>query len=967
MATGPNRFRSATARAEAARSKLLDGFGAEAEWITESESSVTWCAGPASTMFDVTSASGADLAGLSVTAFVAYIDDINVGRGLVEAGNQASAGFRWLLLGDDDRTLSSVAQDIDDPGRWKHWHDSVVPQLETDGRPFICLHSLFVFGDPVVEVPIEVMELIVREQIAKANALVTNWDDLFEGDGEDVGEPILGGGRDGTVRMEDWNEVLWHFDHHVTPWANRLSANKVAEAIAAAHVRSIDRLESSGQQAWFGAGSLQWEVPFGPGPYPGAICSAIYSDYGKTSTSFVQAHPRDGGSPFPQYGAGMHLVMRLGSWPRYVEEPIVVAELLNLQRFGTSVSTSPLSCHGLGAWTVMRNEVVWAMFIPTYWANTLEPEILAIFLDEVLENTARLSWAARPALGVDAWDEAPQPGGLVAGWEARGETFGEPDIGIDCGVTLLDQTWDLLVVNDTQWANASPNRLDYLLSDRPVTITSEPTGTFRFASLVTTSTLLAKEASESLIDAVVAAHHDLGIGAVTVTDEGLHLTSSVIAHKGTIPWITRYPTTYAIAQALEIKSLRELGLDMTDGSSSRQRSDEDEMLSLFVDDPQSPVHALLENIDNRLLLSAILKSSEAIHSLNPTHKLQFTWIRRAEDQSGLFQTTLTTEHHPICGPTLNIETEINAPDGAAGRWCAETNRALSTYIIALSGGFTISPTGIVFRSTIPLRVANEHHKESLADWVGVQIVHHMRALEVPFGDLTTVERQDRTNDSVVDLLNTMQSCLGKDLELEIIPLQPTGVELRRPLVDEEIDMTLGGVSEQASVTRVTDLSDAAVRVLMATTLLAHHPQAYFTEKRSPHLPSSEEIHTVIDDLINEGLLISTDDPEDEHGACYLLNGLSGKSSVRLTISVTDLVLLGTSLVISFEVAGDFNRELSSPDRVSELGNWFFTEGELTYDVVAPGILFDTNSRFLVLNVISFLINQAAETVRATLT
>ena len=157
--------------------------------------------------------------------------------------------------------------------------------------------------------------------------MVTNWDDGFP----EVGESIVGGGRDGTVRDSDWNEVVWHYDNHVTPVRDSLSPNKVLLAIRDAHVRSIDRLESSGQAAWFGANSLQWEVPFDAGPFA-VVSSAAMPHLENQSTSFVQAHPRGGASAFPTYGAGVHLVMRLGDRPRNPLTPEEVASILNLQR-----------------------------------------------------------------------------------------------------------------------------------------------------------------------------------------------------------------------------------------------------------------------------------------------------------------------------------------------------------------------------------------------------------------------------------------------------------------------------------------------------------------------------------------------------------------------------------------------------------------------------------------------------------
>jgi hypothetical protein len=429
-------FGLASHRATAARDELLARLDAEPQWLTTSDKGdITWCAGPAPTLFTVFTDSTVDVAALRICTFVAYVDDIEHGLFLAEAGNACASANAWILVHDLHDLQDLCAETATDPSI-NSWIRKVHPFGTAESRPFLLISATFVYGDSSVEIPIEIIELIAREQISKGNVVVTDWDAVVDADGRSVGESILGGGRDGTIRENDWNQVLWHFDNEVTPRLGKPTSARLSTLVAAAHIRSVERLEAMGEPPWFGMDHLMWEVPFDFGHYPEIVTSTMWALFpwlDRLATSLVQSHDRNSDNPYPDFGNGVHLVMRLGRSHQPSIGASLTSNLLNLHRFSISPMSSPLSHHGVGAWQVLGDEVVWAIFLPGYWLEVVPEEVLAAYLDEVIENTARLSWGSRPALGGDGWDIAPQPGGLVAGSQARGTVYGEPGIGVGPG------------------------------------------------------------------------------------------------------------------------------------------------------------------------------------------------------------------------------------------------------------------------------------------------------------------------------------------------------------------------------------------------------------------------------------------------------------------------------------------------------------------------------------------------------
>ena len=387
------------------REIILANLEAEAEWIKGelNHDEIWWWPGPAVTSMRV-SAIGPNVPHLGALIVETYggIDlNLEVARKFCSILNLSTSLTRWVIL-----------------------NDPLIPEsigARHDGRPVMCATNTFIFGGPEANLPIAAVELIVQEQIAKANALMLNG--FFTPESENDQDPwcSLFVGRDVSegIRLRELNDTCNYFDDRVLPYSK---GSVEWGALTAAFEEARDA-QLSGRYgdtgAWFGnggPGGLTLEMPFEDRDWDGVITMPAFDPPAKTA--LVRCTQED----HTHLGNGILIRAQLPVTPE-IERVDLIVQALNTHGLNNVFGTF----HVLGTWVNLGNEPWFTAFVPASWSTLLEDQDRAWFYDQLLSNVAREVMAARAVLGLSGPDdpEVSSTSGLLAGERGRGYSYGE--------------------------------------------------------------------------------------------------------------------------------------------------------------------------------------------------------------------------------------------------------------------------------------------------------------------------------------------------------------------------------------------------------------------------------------------------------------------------------------------------------------------------------------------------------------
>ncbi len=317
------------------RAAILASLAAEPEWLTgEHDGDVmSWTSGPVTTSFYVEPAADAtpDLGVLRVVTPVATVGDLAFALEQCNMLNLYTTTNRWTLTpahfdGEDTDILQVSCAFVVGP------HN----QHSLEGFALWC----------------------VREQIAIATAKMTT--DIAEIVG---GKPCLFFDHEGGPYRSgsDWHEVVYHYDHVVTP--NRdLPGERLAGELKLALRTILEEIREEGTGAWSSADAndsspfFRCDMPFSwqPDETPDATVETLFG-----------AHPHIGNGVLITMNLPVPLPRRAGG--RMPDDPSLdpfgLVNLLNL-----ADSEFPGVTHSIGAW-IVRGQPTYVIYLPAVLAT----------------------------------------------------------------------------------------------------------------------------------------------------------------------------------------------------------------------------------------------------------------------------------------------------------------------------------------------------------------------------------------------------------------------------------------------------------------------------------------------------------------------------------------------------------------------------------------------------------------------
>jgi hypothetical protein len=981
--------------ADELRSRLFDALGAEREWLVSGDDEdvvpwvVEWLSGPCSTSFIIrpSAPETPGLAVLEVTTILGLVHDVDAARAFVDDLNFYTTLNRWFVFGDPGpRGWAPVGGHLVEDDATRDFMASLVHAAPTSAPLVVCAAS-FVVGDTDVELPFGAVVLTVREQIAKATALMTNnaW--------ELWGEPIFGQTSDGRSRISsaEWHDVVYHYDRRVTPYRD-MNGAPLMEALIDAFDAHVTEQGDTGGPFWVGSGGeagFTCEVPYGSGPFPD---DAVWLSHPEreagddnTITSLVEAFIVSN----PHIGNGLLATMRLLVPPPPEHGTVQwTAALLNEQARLQAPGATPGSAHGVGAWVDKDGQPTYCCFVPASWLLDPEgPDPRELF-HRLLGNLARLSWSARRVLEFDpALVEAARMGrhvpssGLAAGSAARGPAFGEPRTGLDPGARLLASAFQHTVGRDVEWARLaedrrgfgfSPNSFHQNFSSERCTCVDE-----EGAHVVITTPLGAPQlGSLDRLAAVGASGHPF---AVCMTPTGdIELRSKLHVHADTLGWLWSWPTTIAAAQAVAAEQLAVLVDRSATVDGWPVRLDRDEMLDVFeLPTFRSPgpevggrrALTLAPFRNAQVPAAARWDAGAAVVVWSPDGSLPAI-VTGSRDLVG---TTLARQEARPYGPSIRVDTRFAVADVPhRSLWTLRANAALVDELPStVVGGFALDEH-LMFCSLVPGGLQYPARGDSDGAFTGTVFGHHrvavVDALRL-FPELRpeVKERYDSLEDGLASLVDfyraTFELPASLRVELEDTPTGQRALRVVRPRAEsarsEPNTPALTDIEPDEFVTQLvfgTDDTLAALRILHSVLILGDHPQTeiFPSEYTLTARPlESGELWAVVGYLVDRGTLAIN----DQGVTCVNTAGIPG---ANVTITAADD---GIGLLIECHIgASSLTDRHEDPDRRVRIGTWSHGSERSTYRVLVPGIAFATHDLWVRRAVLAMALEAVASKV-----
>lgn len=953
--------------ADQLRTRLLGALGAEPDWLYSTDDDgdipwiVQWVSGPCATSFLLrpTRPETPGLGVLEVMTVLGAARDLEAARANVALLNLHTTLNRWTLVGDPGpEGWTAVGTDVihDDDTR------EVMSTL-VHGNPMrtphvVCAAS-FVVGDAGLELDFGVVELTVREQIAKVTALMSS------GLADAWGEPLVGHMPDGRgrVRADDWHEIVYHFDRRVAPHRD-VDATPLMDALVDAFNAHVSQQTSTGGTFWLGsadANGFTCEVPHGPGPYrDGAVWAANPKrepgdDAAATSlvNAFIVANPH--------IGNGLLVRMRLPHPPPPEHRTAAwTAALLNEHASLTAPGASHGSAHGVGAWVEQDGQPTYGCFVPAAWlADPDGPDPTPLF-HELLANLARLSWAARrvvefdPALVAAGVDGRHVPGaGLAAGSNARGPAFGEPGLGTDPGARLLASAFQHTVGPDAQWAQLAPDRRGFVWSPNAFRQTFDAvpcTCADDTGALVSITTPLGAARPDTLdgLARLGASGHPFAV--CLRPDDVIELRSQLHVHDHTLSWLWSWPTAISVAQAVMAEQLRDR-IDDTSRSApaAAVRPDRDQILEIFgLPSFRTPPPDLA---GARALALAPLRIAQvplAAHWDDGTAVI--TWAtdgslpRDAAPAGRLATTRIERGAGAAYGPALTMATRFAADTGEdPAAWTLRANDAvLDRFNGTVVGGFALD-RGPVYCSSVPIGLEHDATADRDGGFSGTLFGHHRSVVveamsQLPELRLSPSDRETTLGAGLPSLVDFYRTAFE-------LP-SPVHVEVRDEAPDPcVVRVVRGRTATAAGPPALTDVRPdelltelvlepehtlAGLRVLHCVLVLGDHPcDEVFDSPLSlgAHPLHPNEIRAVVDHLVDDEVLAFSDE-----GVLSVATATMPRPTVSITADAS-----GGGLVIESELGGPSISDLRDDQRGRlRIGTWS-DDGAATYRVAVPAL------------------------------
>jgi len=884
-------------RARQVRDWLLEELEAEPEWVFGSDDSLLWVSSPIGTYFRAEVA-GDDTPGLGIVHVhtrLAYVEDLDAARVAVQDLNRFTTTSRWSVVGDEgplgwrspnaDAVVSFDLPYTVPPDAETFHRRAIAPPAAGEEPASVDAGVSFVVGDPDLELPLSALVLIVKEQIAKAVALVTN------GFADGWGSPAVLVDENDDMRST-WADVVHHYDREVSPSKEQAEPRMLAALIRAFELQRQRQFETA-PAAWFGSGDgdgFTCEMPYGPGPFPMGIIGMRSAHPHLNAIENETTLFRGFAVPNPHVGEGLLLTLRLPA-DNDREPAWWQADLLNAQTRITTLGWSAAYAHGIGAWCVQEGSPAWSCFLPTYWASQLDDEELTILLCRLLDNAARLSWGARRVLERDVdlqqaslsgiW---PPPRGAAAGQQARGTEFGELPYGVDPGARVQGRIWETLVGGDDAWATGVPGGFAFWTSRFPVSVTRSGCGCADPGSLVQISTVLATEPTSSQIGAALV-RHELGCGGAVVLEDGLLLLrTSLHAHDDLLDWMLDWAPALAVAQVRAAEALGGLAVG-TPHPEMGWRTDRDQFLELldpgesWLVPPGEPASTAA------LALAPVLLHDLPVGATWDNDDVVLTWLLKRDELSGGALRTRYGRYESALGiAVLRSQTHLVLPPGTdAVAWCLEQNRALTDGrfgSVSVIGGWL--PTGdgtACYRTEVPVALDRATTLSAHASWAATCLSHHVLAVRWSVTESNSADLRQLTADDVAAEVRSVLGFYARVLELPdglalAVTTTTVGLALegRRPVGAETAGSArlattcLSGHSAEAVTRLVASVNEVqpALRILHACLLGLARPDGVFGRELRPlwdlaTVPGPAAIVYALKDLIEQGHILPSED------------------------------------------------------------------------------------------------------------
>lgn len=884
-------------RARQVRDWLLEELEAEPEWVFGDGDSLLWVSSPIGTYFRA-EAAGDETPGLGIVHVhtrLAYVEDLDGARFAVQDLNRFTTTSRWSVVGDEgppgwrspnaERVESLDLPYPPPPDAETFYRGAIAPPAADEEAASVDAGVSFVVGDPDLELPLPALALIVREQIAKAVALVTN------GFADGWGSPAILVDENDEMRST-WSDVVHHYDEHVTPSSERAEPRLLA-SLTRAFERQRQRQFETAPAAWYGSGdgdSFICEMPYGPGPFPMGVIGMRSAHPHLSSDENETTLFRGFAVPNPHVGKGLLLTLRLPV--DYHREPAWwQADLLNAQTRITALGWSAAYAHGVGAWCVNEGSPAWSCFLPTYWAEQLDDDELTNLLARLLDNAARLSWGARRVLerDVDLQEASvsghlPAPCGAAAGEHARGPEFGELPYGVDAGARVQGRVWETLVGGDDAWAAAVPGGFAFWTSRFPVSVTRSSCGCADPGSLVQISTVLAAEPTFPQIEAALVGHEVACGGAVVVEDGHVLLRTALHAHDDLLHWMLDWAPALAVAQVRAAEALGDLAVG-TPHPELGWRTDRDQFLELL-----DPGESWLVPPGEPASTAALALAPVLLHDLPlgaawDDDAAVLTWLLESDGFSGgALHTRYSRHESALAVSVLRAQTDLVLPAGIDHvAWCLEQNHALTDGrfgSVTVIGGWLPTGSGTAsFRTEVPLALDRSTSVSAHASWVATCLSHHVLAVRWTVAQNAVIDLHQFT---AHEMETEVRSWLGFYARALVFPESLTLIatataeglvlECRRPVGAETAGtarLATTCLNDQGAEA-VTHLSASihevqpALRLLHASLLGLARLDGPFGRELRPlwdfgTVPSPSAIAYALTDLIEQGHVLASED------------------------------------------------------------------------------------------------------------
>lgn len=890
-------FGTGVQRARQVRDWLLEELGAEHEWVFGSEDSLLWVSSPIGTYFR-TEAAGDDTPGLGIVHVhtrLAYVEDLEAARAAVQDLNRTTTTSRWSVVGDEGppgwRLPNAEQVESFDlgypppPDAETFYRNAIAPAASSDEPPSVDAGVSFVVGDADLELPLEALTLVVKEQIAKAVALVTN------GFADGWGSPAILVDENDEMRST-WADVVHHYDRHVTPRKEQTEPRLLAALIRAFELQRQRQFETA-PAAWFGSGDADGftcEMPYGPGPFPMGVIGMRSAHPHLSNEENETSLFRGFAVPNPHVGEGLLLTLRLPVG--HDREPAWwQADLLNAQTRITALGWSAAYAHGVGAWCVNEGSPAWSCFLPTYWAEQLDDEALTVLLARLLDNAARLSWGARRVLERDedlqqasVSGHLPPPRGAAAGEHARGPEFGELPYGVDPGARVQGKVWETLVGGDDAWAAGVPGGFAFWTSRFPVSVTRSTCGCADSGSLVQISTVLAAEPTSLQVEAALVGHEAACGGAVVVEDGVLLLRTTLHAHDDLLHWMLDWAPALAVAQVRAAEALGNLA-EGTPHPELGWRTDRDQFLELL-DHGQSWLVPPGEPASTAALaLAPVLLHDLPLGAAWDDDAPVLTWLLESDGFSGgALSTRYGRYDNALAVTVLRVQTDLVLPavvDHVA--WCLEQNQALTDGhfgSVTVIGGWLPTGAGTVsYRTEVPLALDRSTSVAAHSSWAATCLSHHVLAVRWTVAQNASVDLRKPTADEMVTEVSSWLDFYARVLEFpDGLSLMATPaaeglvLESRHPVGAESAGTArlattcLNGQGAEAVTHLVASIHEVqpALRLMHASLLGVARPDITFGRELRPlwdlgTVPNPSAIAYALTDLIEQGHLLASED------------------------------------------------------------------------------------------------------------